>query len=432
MKWAAALTLALIAWVPVTAQVTGSASAMVDALPDPDKAEGRQTVTELRLRVFAEGKRDVSEHFRLNASGYVEGLLGDRGVSETVTDAVIRPVDLYAEWSYPRFDIRAGASRIVWGRLDEFQPTDVVNPIDLATFLLEGRSDARLSVGVVRGRVFLPGSSILEAVLVPAFKAGEFDQLDEETSPFNVSASNVVSGFSRTSDVVSGFSRTITRDEPDLAWRNMQGGVRFTSTASRVDWGLSAYRGFRSFPIVTALLTPEGTSATETFPRFTMIGGDFETVRGRWGLRGEIAAFVDDTLQEIAVPRGVAGKSVDAGIGIDRRAGDYRIAGDILWSWRSADDREVLILTDESLRSSDVTLVVAADRSFARETRTLRVFGVYDPSDRTAFGRVIAAVSVRDNVWLEGSGGVFSGTSTDVIGRLSRCDFLYGRLKVFF
>jgi hypothetical protein len=45
---------------------------------------------------------------------------------------------------------------------------------------------------------------------------------------------------------------------------------------------------------------------------------------------------------------------------------------------------------------------------------------------------VIAAISVRDNVWLEGSGGVFTGTSTDVIGRLSRRDFLYGRLKVFF
>jgi hypothetical protein len=79
-----------------------------------------------------------------------------------------------------------------------------------------------------------------------------------------------------------------------------------------------------------------------------------------------------------------------------------------------------------------VTLVIAADRSFVRETRTVRVFGVYDPTDRTAFGRVIAAISVRDNVWLEGSGGVFTGTSTDVIGRLSRRDFLYGRLKVFF
>jgi len=398
-----ALVMVLAAGVSVEAQVTGSASAMVDVLPDPDEASGRQTATELRIRVFAERRQDVGEHLRLNASAYVEGLAGDRGAAGTASDAVIRPVDLYAEWSHRRFDIRAGATRIVWGRLDEFQPTDVVNPIDLTKFLLEGRSEARLSVGVVRGRVFLPGSSTLEAVVVPAFRASRFDQLDEATSPFNVGVS------------------APARHEPDIAWRNMQGGARFTSTSSRIDWGLSAYRGFRSFPIVTAIAAPAGVTLTETFPRFTMIGSDFETVRGPWGLRGEVAAFVEDELQASTPPRGIPGRSVDAGVGLDRRAGDYRIGANVLWSRRSADETD-----------SDVTLVIAGDRSFARETRTVRVFGVYDPGDATAFGRIIAAISVRDNVWLEGSGGVFTGTSADVLGRLSQRDFLYARLKVFF
>jgi hypothetical protein len=421
MKWIAGLACAALACVPVHAQVTGSASAMLDVLPDPHEAEGRQTTSELRVRIFAEGKHDVGEHFRLNASAHVDGLVAHRGESGTVTDAVIRPLDLFAEWSHPRFDLRAGASRVVWGRLDEFQPTDVVNPIDLTKFLLEGRSESRLSVAVIRGRVFVTSSATLEAVLVPSFRAARFDQLDEETSPFNVG----------TGDGATGLSRTLVREEPDLAWRNMQGGARFTSTTSRVDWGVSAYRGFRSFPIVTVLASPAGLNVAETFPRFTMIGGDFETVRGPWGVRGEVAAFVDDELQAMTVPRGVSGESVDAGIGVDRRAGDYRVAANVLWSWRSADEITAPI-PDESLRGSDVTLVVAADRSFARESRTLRVFGVYDPADATAFGRAIAAVSVRDNVWLEASGGVFTGSSADVIGRLSRRDFLYGRLKVFF
>ena len=41
-------------------------------------------------------------------------------------------------------------------------------------------------------------------------------------------------------------------------------------------------------------------------------------------------------------------------------------------------------------------------------------------------------LSVRDNVWLEGSAGVFTGSSLDVIGRLTRREFAYARLKVFF
>ena len=60
------------------------------------------------------------------------------------------------------------------------------------------------------------------------------------------------------------------------------------------------------------------------------------------------------------------------------------------------------------------------------------MFAVYDPADSTSFTRVIGAISLRDDVWLEGSAGVFTGSSLDVIGRLTRRDFLYARLKVFF
>jgi hypothetical protein len=192
---------------------------------------------------------------------------------------------------------------------------------------------------------------------------------------------------------------------------------------------VSAYRGLRTFPALTLLQTaallgePSPTFAPptevlETFPRFTMVGADFETVRGPWGVRGEIGAFVDDGLQERERARVVDGRSVEGGVGADRRAGDYRVAGNVLWSWRSTD-------------GADLSLVVSADRSFARETRTVRVLAVYDPSDGTAFGRVIAAASVRDNVWLEGSGGLFTGSAPDILGQLTRRDFVYARLKIF-
>ena len=124
-----------------------------------------------------------------------------------------------------------------------------------------------------------------------------------------------------------------------------------------------------------------------------------------------------------------------AGVGVDRKAGDYRIAANVLWS-RSGVDAPIQLRSafadDDEVERTDVSLVVAADRSFARETRTVRVFAVYDPADATTFTRVIAAVSLRDNVWLEGSAGVFTGSSLDIIGRLTRRDFAYARLKVFF
>jgi hypothetical protein len=94
------------------------------------------------------------------------------------------------------------------------------------------------------------------------------------------------------------------------------------------------------------------------------------------------------------------------------------VAANVLWSWNSLD-------------GSDASIVIAADRSFAHETRTLRLFAVYDPADATTFARIIAAISLRDNVWIEGSGGLFAGSSADTLGRLTRRDFVYARLKIF-
>ena len=404
-----AALLAVALATPASAQgdlINGHVSFMLDALPDPDARPGRQTVTEARARLFAERRDDFGSHLRVVLSGHVDGLLVRTGVgSDTVHDAIARPLDMYAELIWPRIEIRMGSSRIVWGRLDEFQPTDVVNPLDLSRFLLEGRSEARLAVGMVRSRVFLSGSTTLEVIAVPAFRAGRFDQLDEPSSPFNL---NVVP------------PALIERRRPAFGAESVQGGARVTSTVGRVDWGATVYRGLRAFPT----LTVQPDEVMETFPRFTMVGGDFETVRGAWGVRGEAAFFVDDELQSVPLARGVEGQSIEAGIGVDRRAGSYRLAGNVLVARRTAEQG--------LLRESDVTLVVAADRSFARETRTLRLFAVYDPTEGTTFTRGIGAVSLRDGVWLEGSGGLLTGTSTTTIGRLSRRDFVYARLKVFF
>jgi hypothetical protein len=414
---AAGLLLALALMRPgeLRAQVDGSASLLVDVLPDVSEAAGAQTVEEVRLRLFVERVQRVGEHVRLNLSGYVDGLA--RGGSEPSTgDAILRPGDLYAEFAASRFDVRAGMSRLAWGRLDELQPTDVVNPIDLARFLLEGRSEARLPIALVRGRFLLRQASTIEAVVVPAFRRSRFDQLDEETSPFDLAG-------------LPGVPRS--RDDPPVAWSNVQGGARFTTTSGRVDWGISAYRGRRSFPVLSA----QAGALVESFPRFTMIGGDFETVKGPWGVRGEAAAFVKDELQSTRLARGVPGRTIDAGVGVDRRTGVYRVAANVLWSWRSVDSSTPLgraLEGDEELERQDVSLIVALDRSFARETRTVRVFGVYDPADRTVFGRAIVNVSLRDNLALEGSGGLFAGESLDTLGRLTRRDFLYARLKVFF
>ena len=147
-----------------------------------------------------------------------------------------------------------------------------------------------------------------------------------------------------------------------------------------------------------------------------------------------MAAFVEDELQSFRALGGVPGRSINGGIGIDRRAGDYRIAANVLWSRSDVDESDPRRNGLPATKKWNARIVRwFSPRPLVRAgNRTLRLFAVYDPAESTAFMRVIGSVTVRDNVWLEGSGGLFTGSSLDVIGRLTRRDFFYARLKVFF
>jgi hypothetical protein len=344
---------------------------------------------------------------------------------------LLRPQDLYVEVAGDRFDVTAGFARIVWGRLDEFQPGDVVNPLDITRFFLEGRSEARLPVALIRGRVFLPAGATLEGVLVPAFRPGRFDQLDEPTSPFNLAANPSVCAAPGVCVPV-----TIERHEPATSWDSVQGGIRANATIGRVDLGVSGYSGLDPFGLfsapASALAPPAGGLPAspplpfvvrQEFPRFTMLAADFEMVRGEWGFRGELAAFIRDTFQVPDNLEIIRGESIEGGLGVERKAGEYRLSGNML----IARARAVPLVED-----TDISLVAALDRRFRRETVTLRGFGIYNASDRSGFVRSITAVSLRDDVWLEGSFGWFVGDGDDAVGRFADRDFLYARLKVHF
>lgn len=373
---------------------TGHVSVFLDHVPNRD-------ATELRARAFAEQKVDAGPRLRLMASGFVEALLADR--NGQVTDARFEPQELTIAFRSKRLDFSAGLARVVWGRLDELQPTDVTNPIDVSRFFFEGRSEARVAVPLARATVYAGDNASVEGVYVPFFRRGRFDRLAEDWSPFNL---------------VSGVP--FVDRAPARTAANAQGGARLNVTSGRVDWSVSAYRGFRPLGLYSAT---GPTDVDRIYPRFTMLGGDIETVSGPWVVRGEVAVFPRDAFQ--APDRAVVlqGLSFDAGAGLDRKAGDYRVGGQVLLH------RERY---DVGAGRTDVSLIVSADRSFAREKYTGRLFGVYNPKSHAGFVRGIATASLRDNLALESSVGWFGRRALDSIGRFSDSDFVYLRLKYFF
>jgi hypothetical protein len=122
---------------PVLAQsisLTGSLSAIIDALPNVPQSD---VVAELRLRAIVDAQMEAKPWLRFRFAG-VADRLAERGGS--ARDTAVDALEAWVEASGARADMRAGVGRLAWGRLDEVQPTDVINPIDVARFLLEGRS----------------------------------------------------------------------------------------------------------------------------------------------------------------------------------------------------------------------------------------------------------------------------------------------------
>ncbi len=407
-----------------SATLSGYTSLMLDAVPDaPGPSASPDGAIELRGRVFLDGRVTLGERLTVRAAAWAEGLTGERQ-GATRRAAVAQPHEISATWTTSAVELTAGIGQVVWGRLDEFQPTDVVNPIDVTRFFLEGRAEARRAVALTRLRAFLPAGATFDAVYVPVFRAATFDMLGEATSPFSLAPREVC---------VPGACLPVVTSEvrPAVTAANGQGGARLAATTGRVDWAFMAWRGFEAVPLYEAAapFVPgvRGLAVDAVHPRTTVVGGDVETVRGAWGLRGEVAWHAEDTLQAPDRFAALAARSVEGGVGVDRRAGDYRVSATLLGVARRLRDGAA-----GAIDRHDLQIVTSVDRSFARETRRLRLFGVYNPGDRSAFVRGVGGVSVRDGWWIEASAGWLTGDGADTLSRLADRDFVYLRARVYF
>jgi hypothetical protein len=419
--------------------IDGHLSLSGDILPVMD-------VSELRPQVMVDARGALAPaRFRYRVQGILEALVRFRPASARqvperdtrVTGAIARVRDAWIETAGGRADVRAGYGRVVWGRLDEIQPSDVINPLDASRFLLDGRSEARLPVTFVRGRFFAREDLTIEGVFAPIFERGRFDELEESTSPFNLLRAIDLAVLPGAVAGASSFVPEVRRIEPDRTSSNVSGGARVSTTIGRLDVAGAVYRGFESFGLVTLegaaapqLTAPVELTLVEQYPRFTMIAGDFETVRGDWAIRGEAAVFVDKQLQSVRGTRALDGLALDAGVGFDRRSGDYRVFGSVIvhGEWSTAGSGSTTP-TEPHISRTHVNLVASLERPFARDRYFVRGFAVVNPGDGAGFVRALFVWKVRDDVTVEGSAAAFLGTSDDTLGRFQDRDFVLMRLR---
>ena len=153
-----------------------------------------------------------------------------------------------------------------------------------------------------------------------------------------------------------------------------------------------------------------------THPRFTMIGGDFETVRGEWSARRVAPSWTMSSALRST------GRLVKAGsIAAPAITGSAGRCSSITKLSRSDSADAVVVVLGAVGRSAVLARALcAAGLRRGEYVRGIRLC----PRHRTG--------ELGDNLALEGSIGWFVGEGRDLIGRFADSDFIYVRLKHYF
>ncbi len=203
--------------------------------------------------------------------GYPEDI---EGIADLSTRHKVAPYYFEAQAAYVEatdivvdgLDLRVGQQLIQWGKADQFNPTNNINPNDLEDVVLFGQQSANLMARLdyqVPGSTDWLHSTLFSAVLVPIFqpallpRSGVLGLAMTDRLPF-ISSSlrqrlHYEKAFAeRPKDLVPVRYATVTNEVnaqlPDKSFGNMQFAFRLATTLGGQDLAFSYYRGRHDLP----------------------------------------------------------------------------------------------------------------------------------------------------------------------------------------
>lgn len=166
-------------------------------------------------------------------------------------------------------DIKIGKQRIVWGAADKFNPTDNLNPNDFTDMLDFG---AKVPSFALKASYYL-GDNTITGVWIPFFEPALFPK----------------------GGIVSSFGFLPGRvEKPKNSFTNGMFGLKFSGTASNLDYSLSYFKGFDNIPIPIEFDPMIG--IVMGFPEVEVLGFDFAGEFASVGFWVEAAMFFPEEI----------------------------------------------------------------------------------------------------------------------------------------
>jgi hypothetical protein len=193
----------------------------------------------------------------------VEGRLTDQDLKSDRGPTQARLLEAYANLYFGAVDLRIGKQNIPWGRADAFNPTDNLTAQDYTVLSALYEADRRTGTFGVRANYY-HGAHTVTLIWLPLFNPSTIPL----TAPPGIQ---------------------ITEEKASHGdWTDQGFAAKWDHTGGQLDWSVSYYHGRNLLPVGQPL---SPTQFVLIHNRLNVIGADFATTLGQYGIRGE-AAYV--------------------------------------------------------------------------------------------------------------------------------------------
>ena len=262
-------------------------------LKDAEFIKG-QTTLDLIMKHFAGPFR-----FYADLSGRYDTVTGEEGSVELKEASVAADFD--------KTSFVAGKIWIAWGRADEVNPVDVINPEDYREPVVADKETRKIRIPALTVSRYM-GDWTVTGVLVPFFTPPELESSPHWQTGFYELLGELKASYLAKAVALSVppyaleeyVNEHLSFEDHEAGLSDVQFGGRLNGYLGALDLSFYYYNGYwtdMSRPVVSMrgfdpLFPGLPDKTVIRYPRFQMIGADFAAVLGPYTLRGEGAWFL--------------------------------------------------------------------------------------------------------------------------------------------
>lgn len=315
--------------------------------------------------------------------------------------------------NYGPFQIKAGQMILNWGRTDEINPIDVVNPEDISEFYTIEKMDRKIPVLLFNGLLYM-GDFTLQAVWIPFFEP----MIIPSRGPW---AQKMFLDFRKASPET--FEELDFNDRDGAGDRNInhsETAVRLNGFLQSFDFGLVFFYGYNDQPSV--FMDPASMTMDITYKRFHGYGFDFAYSIGGYGFRGEF--FYRDRILYPYQPSPFAldnyeSPDIQSIAGVDKTFFDNLYINIQVMYNRVLDYKDDMIMDEEQIMGMG-----AVEDKFFRETLTIALDFYYGFKEEDWMLGPRIEYALTDNLKAKASGFIVDGPEDSDLGQFAKNDMV--------